>query len=140
MKLGKPISSTGSVLLFPSTLGRDHPGIYQEICKTLAKFSYLFRYPHGHFVKALGTAGDKATENEVLLLEHDVPHHSFSQAVLDCLPKTPFCISEEEIKVNTTVQAAIYFLIELFYASLGRNEKIFANWMFAVWIRKFKFS
>ena len=40
----------------------------------------------GHFVRALGKIGDKATENEVLLLEHDIPHSSFSEAVMECLP------------------------------------------------------
>ncbi len=35
------------------------------------------RYPLGHFVRSLGAVGDKATENEVLLLEHDVPHSRY---------------------------------------------------------------
>ncbi|RGB37777.1 exosome complex exonuclease RRP44-like protein [Rhizophagus diaphanus] len=43
-------------------------------------------FPMGHFVKALGAAGDKLTETEVLLLEHDVPHQEFAQQVLNCLP------------------------------------------------------
>ncbi|KAJ9057333.1 exosome catalytic subunit dis3, variant 2 [Entomophthora muscae] len=43
-------------------------------------------YPMGHFVRALGEAGDKDTETEVLLLEHDVPHHAFSPQVLSSLP------------------------------------------------------
>lgn len=46
-------------------------------------------------MKNLGTAGDKETETEVLLLEHDVPHQPFSQAVLSFLPKMPWSISEE---------------------------------------------
>jgi len=54
------------------------------------------RYPLGHFVKALGLIGDKETENQVLLLEHDVPCYPFSQSVLDCLPTLPYKISEEE--------------------------------------------
>uniref|UniRef100_S4RX79 DIS3 exosome endoribonuclease and 3'-5' exoribonuclease n=1 Tax=Petromyzon marinus TaxID=7757 RepID=S4RX79_PETMA len=33
-----------------------------------------------------GDCGDKEMETEVLLLEHDVPHQPFSQAVLACLP------------------------------------------------------
>ncbi|KAI9478991.1 exosome catalytic subunit dis3 [Coemansia sp. RSA 989] len=44
------------------------------------------RYPQGHFVRALGSAGDKATETEVLLLEHDVPYQPFTQNVRDDLP------------------------------------------------------
>ncbi|KAF9088934.1 exosome catalytic subunit dis3 [Mortierella sp. GBA35] len=44
------------------------------------------RYPIGHFIRALGEAGDKSTETEVLLLEHDVPFHEFSKQVLSFLP------------------------------------------------------
>lgn len=53
------------------------------------------RYPVGHFVRALGPLGDKDTENEVLLLEHDVPHSKFSEEVLSFLPKLPWTITEE---------------------------------------------
>lgn len=35
------------------------------------------------------------TENEVILLEHDVPHSQFSEEVLSCLPKLPWLITEE---------------------------------------------
>ncbi|XP_068123948.1 exosome complex exonuclease RRP44 [Hyperolius riggenbachi] len=56
------------------------------------------RYPNGHFVKNLGSAGDKETETEVLLLEHDVPHQPFSQAVLSFLPKMPWAITPEDMK------------------------------------------
>ncbi|CAM4488728.1 unnamed protein product [Leuciscus chuanchicus] len=62
------------------------------------------RYPNGHFVKNLGTAGDKETETEVLLLEHDVPHQPFSQAVLSFLPKMPWSITEEELKVRADLR------------------------------------
>merc|ERR1712142_1304366 len=54
------------------------------------------RYPVGHFVRALGKIGDKATENMVLLLEHDIPHSSFSEAVLDCLPSLPWTITRQD--------------------------------------------
>ncbi|KAF0027034.1 hypothetical protein F2P81_019775 [Scophthalmus maximus] len=53
------------------------------------------RYPNGHFVRSLGSAGEKDTEQEVLLLEHDVPHQAFSQAVLSFLPKMPWAITPE---------------------------------------------
>ncbi|KAH9505754.1 exosome catalytic subunit dis3 [Bulinus truncatus] len=56
------------------------------------------RYPLGHFVRCLGGVGDKETENEVLLLEHDVPHSNFSEAVLSFLPKMPWTITDEELK------------------------------------------
>ncbi|XP_035027887.1 exosome complex exonuclease RRP44 [Hippoglossus stenolepis] len=55
------------------------------------------RYPNGHFVRSLGSAGDKDTEQEVLLLEHDVPHQDFSQAVLSFLPKMPWAITPEDM-------------------------------------------
>lgn len=44
------------------------------------------RYPSGHFVRVLGEVGDRTTETEVLLLEHDVPFTPFSQKVLKFLP------------------------------------------------------
>ncbi|XP_030635923.1 exosome complex exonuclease RRP44 [Chanos chanos] len=62
------------------------------------------RYPNGHFVKSLGSAGDKETETEVLLLEHDVPHLPFSQAVLSFLPKMPWSITEEDLKVRADLR------------------------------------
>ncbi|VDK85731.1 unnamed protein product [Litomosoides sigmodontis] len=48
------------------------------------------RYPIGHYVRSIGMAGDRETENEVLLLEHDVPHGPFSDAVYACLPEIPW--------------------------------------------------
>lgn len=46
-------------------------------------------------MRALGKIGDQATENEVILLEHDVPHCQFSEEVLSCLPKMPWVITDE---------------------------------------------
>ena len=48
-------------------------------------------------MRNLGEVGDKETENEVLLLEHDVPHQPFSAAVLKNLPTMPWKITEEVI-------------------------------------------
>lgn len=47
-------------------------------------------------MRSLGPLGDKETENEVLLIEHDVPHSNFSEEVLSFLPKMPWIISEED--------------------------------------------
>uniref|UniRef100_A0A8C7ZLU8 Exosome complex exonuclease RRP44 n=1 Tax=Oryzias sinensis TaxID=183150 RepID=A0A8C7ZLU8_9TELE len=55
------------------------------------------RYPNGHFVRSLGSAGEKGTEEAVLLLEHDVPHQAFSQNVLSFLPKMPWGITPEDM-------------------------------------------
>ncbi|CAM9455950.1 unnamed protein product [Phaeothamnion confervicola] len=53
------------------------------------------RYPLGHYVKTLGDAGDKAIETEVILLEHDIPHTSFSGKVLACLPPVDWAITPD---------------------------------------------
>ncbi|XP_057366442.1 exosome complex exonuclease RRP44-like [Daphnia carinata] len=69
----------------------------QKIIVAIDSWPRTSRYPLGHFVRALGNIGDKDTENEVLLLEHDVPHHSFPETVLACLPSMPWTISQEEV-------------------------------------------
>ncbi|XP_020278161.1 exosome complex exonuclease RRP44 [Pseudomyrmex gracilis] len=69
----------------------------QRIIVALDSWPRNSRYPLGHFVRALGNIGDKETENEVLLLEHDVPHSRFSDAVLSFLPKLPWIITEADI-------------------------------------------
>lgn len=55
------------------------------ICTCILTFAY-YSFPMGHFVKTLGSSGDRETETEVLLLEHDVPYQEFSQRVLQDLP------------------------------------------------------
>uniref|UniRef100_S4RBI4 RNB domain-containing protein n=1 Tax=Petromyzon marinus TaxID=7757 RepID=S4RBI4_PETMA len=52
--------------------------------------------PMYHWKRDTGDCGDKETETEVLLLEHDVPHQPFSQAVLACLPPPTFSITAEK--------------------------------------------
>jgi len=44
-------------------------------------------------VRSLGKIGDREAENEVILLEHDVPHSKFSDEVLACLPKETWTIT-----------------------------------------------
>ncbi|TRY61520.1 hypothetical protein TCAL_13903 [Tigriopus californicus] len=68
----------------------------QRIIVTIDAWPRHSRYPQGHFVRALGPIGDKATENEVLLLEHDIPHSKFSEAVLACLPELPWVITPQD--------------------------------------------
>lgn len=43
-------------------------------------------YPRGHYVSTIGSEGEKATEDKVILLEHEIPHEEFTPAVLSCLP------------------------------------------------------
>jgi exosome complex exonuclease DIS3/RRP44 len=55
-------------------------------------------YPDGHYVGTLGEIYDNDTESEVILLEHDIPHYQFSDAVLKCLPPSDWKILEEDFK------------------------------------------
>lgn len=86
------------------------------------------RYPNGHFVRALGPIGDKDTENEVLLLEHDVPHSRFSDAVLSFLPKLPWIITEN---VSPRVQKHCQNFV-------WKSEK--QNSIFAITLKKINFN
>lgn len=67
----------------------------QRIIVAIDQWPRHSRYPQGHFVRSLGPLGDKDTENEVLLIEHDVPHSKFSEEVLSFLPKLPWIITEQ---------------------------------------------
>ncbi|XP_017760739.1 PREDICTED: exosome complex exonuclease RRP44 [Eufriesea mexicana] len=69
----------------------------QRIIVAIDSWPRNSRYPLGHFVRALGEIGDKTTENEVILLEHDIPHSRFSNDVLSSLPKIPWRIPEAEL-------------------------------------------
>lgn len=45
--------------------------------------------------RTLGDIGDRETETEVILLEHDIPPNIFSKDVLECLPPDDWKISPE---------------------------------------------
>ena len=66
----------------------------QRIIVAIDSWPRNSRYPLGHFVRALGEIGNKTTENEVILLEHDIPHSRFSDAVLSSLPKMPWNVTD----------------------------------------------
>uniref|UniRef100_A0A182KC56 Protein DIS3 homolog n=1 Tax=Anopheles christyi TaxID=43041 RepID=A0A182KC56_9DIPT len=70
----------------------------QRIIVAIDQWPRHSRYPQGHFVRALGPIGSKETENEVILLEHDVPHNRFSEDVLACLPQMPWKITGADLK------------------------------------------
>jgi exosome complex exonuclease DIS3/RRP44 len=54
--------------------------------------------PRGHYVRTMGTIGDKQTETEVLLMEWDIPASVFSAKVMACLPPTDWKITPENSK------------------------------------------
>lgn len=72
----------------------------QRIIVAIDQWPRHSRYPQGHFVRSLGPLGDKDTENEVLLIEHDVPHSKFSEEVLSCLPKLPWIITQQVSRIE----------------------------------------
>ena len=76
----------------------------QRIVVSIDSWPRSSRFPQGHFVSALGQIGDKDTENEVLLLEHEVPHQPFSLAVLADLPQLPWLITEDDVSKRTDLR------------------------------------
>ena len=56
--------------------------------------------PSGHFLKNLGDVMDIKVENEVILYEHNVDIHPFSQKIINAMPKedTELKVSEDELK------------------------------------------
>ncbi|CAD6196896.1 unnamed protein product [Caenorhabditis auriculariae] len=60
---------------------------HQRIMVSIDHWPRDSKYPLGHYVRTIGELGDSETENEVLLLEHDIPHAPFSDAVMACLPQ-----------------------------------------------------
>ena len=53
------------------------------------------KFPMGHYVRTLGVIGDKETETNVLLIEHDIPCDQFSDEVMRCLPPEDWKITPE---------------------------------------------
>lgn len=79
----------------------------QRLLVAIDSWPRASKYPQGHYIKCLGTIGDKDTENQVLLLEHDVPHLCFTDAVLNCLPSEGpgWRISEQELKLREDLRS-----------------------------------
>eukprot|EP01135_Chromosphaera_perkinsii_P003219 Nk52_evm26s238 gene=Nk52_evmTU26s238 len=57
----------------------------------------ISKYPRGHFVRSLGQVGDRNTENEVLLMEHDVPYQAFAPKVLADLPDETWSLTDTDL-------------------------------------------
>ncbi|PIK49709.1 hypothetical protein BSL78_13385, partial [Apostichopus japonicus] len=58
----------------------------------------------GSFCEKFRRDWRQGTENQVLLLEHDVPHGPFSETVLSFLPKMPWTITDEDLKLRTDLR------------------------------------
>ncbi|KAK9849652.1 hypothetical protein WJX84_007532, partial [Apatococcus fuscideae] len=53
-------------------------------------------HPVGHYVRKLGTIGDKDTETEVLLIENDINTSPFTPGVHACVPPLPWSIQKSD--------------------------------------------
>ncbi|CAG8495533.1 4014_t:CDS:10, partial [Acaulospora colombiana] len=101
----------------------------QRILVAIDSWPKESRNPLGHFVRALGSAGDKDTETEVLLLEHDIPFQDFTPQVLNNLPPegtewragTP--LDEEAANRGTTVYL-VDKRIDMLPALLGTSKEL----------------
>ena len=54
-------------------------------------------YPSGHYVRTLGPIGDRETETQVVLIEHNIPTDEFSPRVMRCLPAKDWVVTPEKI-------------------------------------------
>ena len=60
-----------------------------RILVAIDSWNFDSRYPNGHFVRRLaGATGDRNTEVDAILLEHEVPFEPFTSNVLACLPSS----------------------------------------------------
>ncbi|KAJ3068868.1 hypothetical protein HDU98_008029 [Podochytrium sp. JEL0797] len=59
----------------------------QRIMVAIDNWNKSSMHPNGHFIKTLGAVGDRKTETDVILLEHDVRFMPFSKQVLSFLPE-----------------------------------------------------
>ena len=55
-------------------------------------------YPIGHYLKTIGDIGDRETETQVVLLEHEIPTAPFSKNVMACLPPEDWVVTAENMK------------------------------------------
>ncbi|CAK9293952.1 unnamed protein product [Gordionus sp. m RMFG-2023] len=64
------------------------------------------RYPKGHYVKTLGNIGDKESQNEALLIEHDIKNYEYPLKALKCLPQPNWKISDQDIKERVDLRTS----------------------------------
>lgn len=74
--------------------------IGKRIVVTIDLWDEKSKFPSGHCVRSIGEVLDKQTETEVILLEHQIAHESFSKNVLRELPEEKWTIPESEFKLR----------------------------------------
>ena len=71
--------------------------IGKRIVVVIDSWERTARSPSGHWVSIIGNAGDRDTESDVILREHNVITRPFSKEVMACLPPADFQPGPEEI-------------------------------------------
>ena len=59
-------------------------------------------YPTGHYVRTLGPIGDRETETQVVLIEHNIPTAEFSPRVMACLPDKDWTVTPDKLAAEPT--------------------------------------
>lgn len=85
----------------------------QRIVVVIDSWPISSRRPSGHFVRVIGQKGDKETETEIILMQHDIPFHPFSQEVLKCLPLASWTADLDPDSKNPVLKYTLFkkFLI-----------------------------
>ncbi len=71
--------------------------LFQRILVSMDSWPSESPLPLGHYVKAIGLAGSKDVETEVLLQQHKIPHEAFPAAVMACLPPSDYKIDANDM-------------------------------------------
>jgi exosome complex exonuclease DIS3/RRP44 len=68
-----------------------------RIIVAVDSWSIYDAYPTGHYVRTLGPIGDRETETQVVLIEHNIPTDEFSPRVMRCLPAKDWVVTDDKI-------------------------------------------
>ncbi|KAL4117001.1 hypothetical protein PRIC2_012451 [Phytophthora ramorum] len=67
----------------------------KQVIVTIDSWPADSKFPLGPKVRTLGVIGDKGTETNVVLIEHDIPCNQFSDEVMRCLPPKDWKITAQ---------------------------------------------
>ncbi|KAJ9110263.1 hypothetical protein QFC19_001666 [Naganishia cerealis] len=92
----------------------DEPDAYADklFVATIKRWPITSLHPFGSLVEELGTIGDLETETAALLKDCNFPTEDFPEAVLRCLPPTPWEIPEREYAVRRDMREERVFSID----------------------------
>lgn len=92
----------------------DEPDAYADklFVATIKRWPITSLHPFGSLVEELGTIGDLETETAALLKDCNFPTEDFPEAVLRCLPPTPWEIPEREYTIRRDMREERVFTID----------------------------